>query len=191
MIRELVDASHSAAGRRNRLSGLGVFTPVAGADRTLFDLFPRVQVLVEEPVMIRNQAARWWSKVEQRHDRSGIGSLVTLVGDLLLTRRAATPRLTPRPAWIWTQLGAVDVLEEETGALGEVSFSSRPTLRFHGSIPAFLEQIKTLAQQGTRMLMIAPNQGEVERMAGLLREYGQPYRLGSRVHHAGQRKYLR
>ena len=27
--------------------------------------------------MIRNQADRWWSKVEQRHERSGIGSLVT------------------------------------------------------------------------------------------------------------------
>jgi len=35
------------------------------------------------------------------------------------------------------------------------------------------------------MLLVAPNQGEVERLAGLLREYELPYRLGSRVQHAG------
>ena len=66
-----------------------------------------------------------------------------------------------------------------------LAFSSRPTLRFHGSIPAFLQQIKSLAEQETRMLLVAPNQGEVERLAGLLREYGQPYRLGSRAQAPG------
>ena len=33
--------------------GWEFFSAVAGADRTLFDLFPRVQVFVEEPAMIR------------------------------------------------------------------------------------------------------------------------------------------
>jgi len=27
--------------------------------------------------MVRNQIDRWWNKVEQRHERSGIGSLIT------------------------------------------------------------------------------------------------------------------
>ena len=35
------------------------------------------------------------------------------------------------------------------------------------------------------MLLVAPNQGEVERLANLLREYELPYRLGSRIQHAG------
>src|SRR6202050_5237365 len=35
------------------------------------------------------------------------------------------------------------------------------------------------------MLRVAPNHGEVERLAGLLREYGQPYRLGSRAQAPG------
>ena len=26
--------------------------------------------------MVRNQIDRWWNKVEQRHERSGIGSLI-------------------------------------------------------------------------------------------------------------------
>ena len=81
-------------------------------------------------------------------------------------------------------VGAVDILDEDT-TLGEVGFASRPTLRFHGSIPAFVEQMRTLMQQETRMLLVAPNQGEVERLAHLLREYELPYRLGSRIQHAG------
>ena len=83
------------------------------------------------------------------------------------------------------QLGAVDVLDEDVNPMDEIAFSSRPTLRFHGSIPAFLQQIKSLAEQETRMLLVAPNHGEVERLAGLLREYGQPYRLGSRAQAPG------
>ena len=33
-------------------------------------------LFVEEPAMVRNQIDRWWNKVEQRHERSGIGSLI-------------------------------------------------------------------------------------------------------------------
>jgi transcription-repair coupling factor (superfamily II helicase) len=164
--------------------GWEFFSAVAGADRTLFDLFPRVQVFVEEPAMIENQAGRWWSKVEQRHERSGIGSLVT-PADIYLSPDQLLWKIASLPGLELDQLGAIDVLEEASDALGEVAFTSRPTLRFHGSIPVFLEQIKTLAAAGTRMLLIAPNQGEVERLAGLLREYGQPYRLGSRAMHPG------
>jgi transcription-repair coupling factor (superfamily II helicase) len=164
--------------------GWEFFTTVAGADRTLFDLFPRVQVFVEEPAMIRNQAERWWSKVEQRHDRSGIGSLVTPT-EIYLSPDEFWSKIASVPGLELDQLGAVDVLEEDNYTLGEVHFSSQPTLRFHGSIPSFLKEIKALAEAGTRMLLIAPNQGEVERLANLLREYGQPYRLGSRVQHTG------
>jgi transcription-repair coupling factor (superfamily II helicase) len=39
--------------------------------------------------------------------------------------------------------------------------------------------------QDVRTLLVAPNQGEVERLANLLREYELPYRLGSRIQHAG------
>jgi transcription-repair coupling factor (superfamily II helicase) len=164
--------------------GWEFFSTVAGADRTLFDLFPRVQVFVEEPAMVRNQAERWWSKVEQRHDRSGIGSLVAPT-DIYLSPDEFWPKIASLPGLDLDQLGAVDVLEEDDYTLGEVHFSSQPTLRFHGSIPNFLKEIKALAEAGTRMLLIAPNQGEVERLANLLREYGQPYRLGSRVQHTG------
>ena len=164
--------------------GWEFFCSVAGADRTIFDLFPKVQVLLEEPAMVRNQLDRWWSKVEQRHERSGIGSLITPT-DIYLSPEEFLAKIASRPGIDMDQLGAVDVLDEDVNPLDEIAFSSRPTLRFHGSIPAFLQQIKSLAEQETRMLLVAPNQGEVERLAGLLREYNQPYRLGSRAQAPG------
>ena len=172
-----------AAGGVSVFPGWEFFSPVAGADKTLLDLFSRCALFVEEPAMVKNQIDRWWNKVEQRHDRSGIGSLIQphdiyMRPDLLLAQLASHAGLDI------DQLGAVDVLEEDE-TLGEIEFASRPTLRFHGSIPAFIEQVRTLMQQETRMLLAAPNQGEVERLANLLREYEMPYRLGSRIQHAG------
>jgi transcription-repair coupling factor (superfamily II helicase) len=168
------------AGGVTVFPGWEFFCPVAGADRTIFDLFPKVQVLVEEPAMVSNQLDRWWNKVEQRHERSGIGSLITPT-DIYLSPDELLAKIRFLPGLEMDQLGAVDVLEDDVNPMDEIAFSSRPTLRFHGSIPAFLQQIKSLAEQETRMLLVAPNQGEVERLAGLLREYGQPYRLGSRA----------
>src|ERR1700678_3440514 len=172
------------AGGVSVFPGWEFFCSVAGADRTVFDLFPKVHVFQEEPAMIRNQADRWWNKVEQRHERSGIGSLIT-PGDIYLSPPELLAKISALPGLEMDQLGAVDVLDEDVNPMDEITFSSRPTLRFHGSIPAFLQQIKTLAEQQVRMLLVAPNHGEVERLAGLLRKYGQPYRLGSRAHAPG------
>jgi len=172
-----------SAGGVTVFPGWEFFSTIAGADGTIFDLFPRCQVFVEEPAMIKNQLERWWNKVEQRHERSGIGSLI-LPGDVYLAPERLQMTLAAKPGLDIDQLGAVDVLDEDL-TLGEVAFASRPTLRFHGSIPALIEQLKTLMEQSVHMLLTVPNQGEVERLANLLREYGLPYRLGSRTQHAG------
>ena len=44
-----------------------------------------------------------------------------------------------------------------------------------------VDQLKALKESEARVLIAAPNQGEVERLAGLLQEYGVAYRIGSRV----------
>jgi transcription-repair coupling factor (superfamily II helicase) len=173
-----------AAGGVTVFPGWEFFAPVAGADRTLFDLFGSPQVFVEEPAMLQNQAERWWNKVEQRHERAAIGSLMTAT-DIYLNPWELQAKVAALPGLELDQLGAVDVLDEDVNALSEVPFSSRPTLRFHGSIPAFTEQLRMLATQEHRVVIAAPNQGEVERLANLLREYGLAYRLGSRTQHTG------
>jgi len=172
-----------AAGGVSVFPGWEFFAGVSGATGTLLDLFPRSTLFVEEPAIIRNQIDRWWNKVEQRHERSSIGSLIT-PEDIYVRPEILQASLVSRPGIDIDQLGAVDVLDEDE-TLGEIEFSSRPTLRFHGSIPALVEQIRTLMNQEVRTLLVAPNQGEVERLANLLREYELPYRLGSRIQHTG------
>jgi transcription-repair coupling factor (superfamily II helicase) len=175
----------------NKLSEQGVsifpgwefFAAIAGADTHLLKLLPRCSLFVEEPAMVRNQIDRWWNKVEQRHDRSGIGSLIR-PEDVYLRPEIVQAALVSHPGLDLDQLGAVDVLEDDP-TLGEIEFSTRPTLRFHGSIPAFIEQIRNLIAQEQRILLAAPNQPEVERLATVLREYQLSYRLGSRVQHIG------
>ena len=159
------------------------FFAAAGAETHLTRLLPRCAVFVEEPAMVKNQIERWWNKVEQRHARSAMGDLVR-PEDVYIRPEILQGILDSHPGLDLDQLGAVDVLDEDR-TMGEVEFATRPTLRFHGSIPAFAEQLKHLMRQEQRTLIAVPHQGEVERVATMLREYEIPYRIGSRNPHAG------
>ena len=179
------EPTYSHAMEATVFPGWEFFAPVAGANSTLLDLLgPATRVFVEEPAMVKNQGERWWNKVEQRHERSGIGSLVR-AEDIYISPWDLDDRLRSFPGVDLDQLGAVDVLDADRNALSEVDFATRPTQRFHGSIPALVETINGLIQQDARVLIAAPNQGEVERLASLMQEYQVPYRLGSRTQAPG------
>jgi transcription-repair coupling factor (superfamily II helicase) len=128
--------------------------------------------------MVRNQIDRWWNKVEQRHERSGIGSLIR-PEDIYLRPEVLQAALDGQMGIDLDQLGVVDVLNVET-SLGEIELNTRPTPRFHGSIPALTEHLRTLIAEETRIVLAAPHQGDVDRLVTVLREYQIPYRLGSR-----------
>src|SRR5580698_3103461 len=181
---ELLTHVSTRTGEATVFPGWEFFAPVAGANQTLLDLLtasapaaPRV--FIEEPAMVKNQGERWWNKIEQRHDRSGIGSLIR-PEDIYLSPWDLDDRLHKYPGIELDQLGAVDVLDADRSDLSEVDFATRPTQRFHGAIPALIDAINALMKQEACILLTAPNQGEVERLAGLLQEYQVPYRLGSR-----------
>jgi transcription-repair coupling factor (superfamily II helicase) len=171
-------ADLAAAGGVSVFPGWEFFSAVAGADKSLLTLLPKCALFVEEPAMVRNQIDRWWNKVEQRHERSGIGSLIR-PEDIYLRPEALRVALDSHMGLDLDQLGVVDVLDEDL-TLGEIELNTRSTLRFHGSIPALIEQLKNLMAAETRIILAAPNQGDVERLATVLREYQIPYRLGSR-----------
>ena len=177
-------AEAAAAGGVSVFPGWEFFAAVAGAEKSLLSLAPRCALFVDEPAMVRNQIERWWSKVEQRHERSGIGSLIR-PEDIYLRPEVLAASLNAHMGLDLDQLGAVDVLEEDA-TLGEIEMNTRPTLRFHGSIPALTEQLKNLMQSESRIVLAASNQGDVERLATVLRDYQIPYRLGSRIQHAGE-----
>jgi transcription-repair coupling factor (superfamily II helicase) len=161
--------------------GWEFYAPVAGARSSLLDLMGhQTRVFIEEPAMVMNQAERWWNKVEQRHERSGIGSLVR-AEDLYLSPWELEDRVQAFAGCALDQLGAVDVLESARSDASEIEFATRPTLRFHGSIPSFIDELRKLMESEARVLIAAPNQGELERLASLMQEYGLPYRIGWRA----------
>ncbi len=183
--RELQTHVAGRTGEATVFPGWEFFAPVAGATRTLLELMgSATRVFAEEPAMVRNQGERWWNKVEQRHDRSGIGNLVR-PEDIYVSPWALDDKVRGFCGADLDQLGAVDVLEGDRSAYSEVEFHTRPTMRFHGSVPALMDAIATLIKGESRVLLTAPNQGEVERLAGLMQEYGVAYRLGSRNMAAG------
>jgi transcription-repair coupling factor (superfamily II helicase) len=180
---EEMAAEMASAGGVSVFPGWEFFSAVAGANKSLLTLAPKCALFIEEPAMVRNQIERWWNKVEQRHERSGIGSLIR-PEDIYLRPEILQATLDSHIGLDLDQLGVVDVLDEDN-TLGEIELSTRPTLRFHGSIPALTEQLKALIEKETRIVLAAPNQGDVERLATVLREYQIPYRLGSRFFHPG------
>ncbi|HET7104870.1 MAG TPA: transcription-repair coupling factor [Terracidiphilus sp.] len=180
---EDLHAEAAEAGGVTVFPGWEFFSCVAGAQIHLLQLIPRCTLFVDEPAMVRNQIERWWSKVEQRHERSGIGSLIR-PEDIYLRPEVLEGMLQSHPGLDLDQLGAVDVLDADN-TLGEIAFNSRPTLRFHGSIAALADQLQSLIAADQRTVLAVPTQGDVERLAGVLREYQVPYRLGSRVAHPG------
>jgi transcription-repair coupling factor (superfamily II helicase) len=180
---EMAEEAAAASGV-SVFPGWEFFAPAAGAEKSLLSLLPRCALFVDEPAMVRNQIERWWNKVEQRHERSGIGALIR-PEDIYMRPEVLQAALQSHFGLDLDQLGAVDVIDEDS-TLGEIEIPTRPTLRFHGSIPALTEQLRSLMQTDTRIVLAAPNQGEVERLATVLREYQIPYRFGSRLTHPGE-----
>lgn len=163
--------------------GWEFFSCVAGTTQSLLSLVPKTLLLVDEPAMVRNHLDRWWNKIEQRHERSDVGSLLR-PEEIYLRPEELLTRMSSQTGLDLDQLGAVDVLEDDN-TLGEIELPTRPTLRFHGSIPNFIEQLKNLMAAGKRIVIAAPHQGDAERMATVLREYQLPYRFGSRAVQTG------
>jgi len=165
-----------------RSSGVTVFpgwefyAPVAGADRTVFELLPHAAVILDEPDLLRSEFDRFWTRVEEAHERSGVGSLV----------RSVDLYVQPDDWWKKVEsLTGADVehlgITRSEGADTAVSFLTQPTPRFHGAVPTMLEEVKKLTGEGNQVLFSVPNTGEVERLADIFTEYNVSFRLGSRT----------
>jgi transcription-repair coupling factor (superfamily II helicase) len=172
---EIVEAAVRAGGVTT-FPGWEFYAPVAGADRSVFDLLPRAAVLLDEPDLLRTEFDRFWTRVEEAHERSGVGNLV----------RPTDLYLAPHD-W-WQKVASLTGAEVEhlgiTRAEGEdsvVNFLVQPTPRFHGAVPMMLEQVQKLTGEGKQVMFAVPNTGEVERLADIFTEYKVSFRLGSRT----------
>jgi transcription-repair coupling factor (superfamily II helicase) len=172
---EVVEAAVRAGGV-TVFPGWEFYAPVAGADRTVFDLLPRAAVLLDEPDLLRPEFDRFWTRVVEAHERSGVDNLVR-PEDLYL----------PRDPWwrlVMSRAGAdVEHLGVTRGndADSTIAFLTQPTARFHGAVSAMLEEVQKLTRDGKQVMFAVPNTGEVERLADIFTEYNASFRLGSRT----------
>ena len=172
---EIVEAAVRAGGL-NVFPGWEFYSPVAGANSTIFDLIPRAAVLLDETHQLKEEFDRFWTRVADAHERSGVGNLV----------RPEDLYLPPDDWWQKTStLSGADVehlgITRSLDDASEVSFLTQPSPRFHGAVPTMLQEVQKLNADGKRVLFAVPNIGEVERLADVFTEYNVSFKLGSRT----------
>jgi transcription-repair coupling factor (superfamily II helicase) len=163
------------AGGVSVFPGWEFYAPVAGADRTVFDLLPQAVILTDEPDNLKQEFEHTWSRIEEAHERSEVGNLVRPT-DLYLSPDDWWGKLASLPGASIEHLGIARPDEAEA-----ITFHSQPAQRFHGAVPAMLEEVKKELAEQNRVLIAVPNIGEVERLADVFSEYGLSFRLGSRT----------
>jgi transcription-repair coupling factor (superfamily II helicase) len=171
---EIVEAAVRSGGV-TVFPGWEFYAPVAGADRTIFDLLPRAAVLLDEPDLLGSEFDRFWTRVEEVHERSGVGNLVRPT-DLYLPPEGWWEKVAGLTGADLEHLGITQSVDDNT-----VSILTQPTPRFHGAVPAMLDEVKKLTGAGSQVLFSVPNTGEVERLADIFTEYNVSFRLGSRT----------
>src|SRR5579863_4527427 len=171
---EIVEAAIRSGGV-TVFPGWEFYAPVAGADHTIFDLLPRAAVLLDEPDLLRAEFDRFWTRVEEAHERSGVGNLVRPT-DLYLQPDDWWKTVASLTGANVEHLGITRTSEDDT-----VTFLTQPTPRFHGAVPTMLEEVQKLTGAGNQVLFSVPNTGEVERLADIFTEYNVSFRLGSRT----------
>ena len=155
--------------------GWEFYASAVGAALPLLELMPGAVIACDEPELARDALEEFWEKLKQAHERSGVGNLVT-PRELYLSAEEYWSRLDSRPVIDLEHLGL-----ESAGQGSPVEFRCQPGPRFHGAIPALLEEVKQHFQENRRVLVATPNLGELERLADHFAESGVSFRLGSRT----------
>ncbi|HEX3738783.1 MAG TPA: transcription-repair coupling factor [Terriglobales bacterium] len=171
---ELIEQSVRAGGV-NVFPGWEFYAPVSGAAGTIFDLLPNAAVIADEPELLAGELEHFWERISEAHERSGVGNLVK-PSDLYISSEEWPHKLRSLPGVDLEHLGVA-----RGGDLETLEFHSQPSPRFHGSIPIMLEEVKKHLAANRRVLVAAPNIGEVERLADFFTEYAISFRLGSRT----------
>src|SRR6202789_3931860 len=132
---EIIEAA-ARAGGLNVFPGWEFYTPLAGADSTIFDLIPRAAVLLDEPDQLEQEFTRFWERVAEVHERSGVGNLVR-PEDLYLSPADWWEKIASLPGANIEHLGITRSLDDPS----EISFLTQPSPRFHGAVPAMLAEV--------------------------------------------------
>ncbi len=139
-------------------------TPAA----SIFDLRDDLLVIADEPERIRAAAAEW----RQRYSEQSAQEPPAPFASAILDEPRWNALLAARP-----QL-ALEHLPLRRQAAEPLAIAVQPAPRYHGQVPAFMSEIRAKLAAGHSVLIAARASGEIERLAGLCRDYDVPYQLG-------------
>ncbi len=133
-------------------------------ERSVFDLAPNALVLLDEPEDIVTASERLWKRLVQlQPDREFEAAANFFTWPELVERASSHTQVSFREL----HLGA-----------DAPHIASRPSLVFQGNMQVAVAEAKTLVDKGSRVAFFAPSNGELERLADILREYSVPFSLG-------------
>ena len=133
---------------------------------SLLDLASSAVVILDEPGDIRAASERLWKRFDQQE-----------------REHADTAGIAAANFFDWPEFAAklagpsVNLHELQLGA-DVPHISTRPSLSFQGNMQVAVAEAKTTVEQGGRVAFFAPSNGELERLADVLREYSVPFSLG-------------
>jgi transcription-repair coupling factor (superfamily II helicase) len=131
-------------------------------EQSIAGLMGDALIVLDEPEQIRAAAERLWKRLEQQ-DAPELTAANFFTLEEFEARIASCDQVAVRE---------LD-LDTSTPHIG-----TRPSMAFHGSMQVAVAEAKTLVEQGSRVAFFAPSNGELERLADILREYSVPFQLG-------------
>jgi len=123
-------------------------------------------VILDEPEDIGSASERLWKRLKQ------------LTAENPESSELAAAVFFEWPAFEKTMRGPVVNLRELQLGPESPHISTRPSLAFQGNMQVAVAEAKNLVEQGYRVAFFAPTNGELERLADVLREYSIPFQLG-------------
>ena len=153
--------------------GGGFAAGASGAPRrahSLLNLREDTVVLTIEPAAMDEASQAFLASAAESLESTGSESLEVFSSYYFTDDWGA--QLASHPRLELEQLGLARE-ESETRTI-----QTQPTTRFHGDVPAFMEEARKRVASGERVLLAAESLGELERFADLCHEYEVPFRLG-------------
>jgi transcription-repair coupling factor (superfamily II helicase) len=144
---------------------------------TLFSLLEKPLVIWDEPDLTRGASERLWKRLTAQYCPP---EKVFLDWDGLRELGSAFSEIEMRE------------LDTNPNAL---HISTRPSMVFHGNMPAAIAEARTMVEAGNQVAFFCGTSGEVERVADIFHEYRVPYQLGldqstNTPEYLAQRPYL-
>jgi transcription-repair coupling factor (superfamily II helicase) len=129
---------------------------------SMLSLIESPLVLWDEPELSRNASERLWKR---------------------LTSDDRTQYCPPERIFFdWDALRAIPVQSLEVRELDTspraIHIPARPTMAFHGNMPAAIAEARNLVESGHQAVFFCESTGELERVADIFHEYGVVYQLG-------------